>query len=128
MPILDLASATPGRVASLGARPNASLDEPIAVEEKDEEDEDSWALLQEESWGGYQLEACPAYPVASYDEEDDPELLPAKEQDYEKFELDEPEAIALNSIKELDDTADAGHAIQLQLAAHAAFGKAEGKA
>ena len=51
MPILDLASATPGRVASLRASPNASLDEPVAAEEKDEEDEDSWAL-QEESWGG----------------------------------------------------------------------------
>ena len=63
-----------------------------------------------------------------YDEEDGPELLSAEEQDYEKFELDEPEAIALNSIEELGDAADAGHAIQLQLAAHAAFGKAEGKA
>ena len=36
-------------------------------------------------------------------------------------------AIALNSIEELDDTADAGHAIRLQLAANAAFGKAKGK-
>ena len=56
-----------------------------------------------------------------------PELLPAEEQEYEELELDEPETIALNSIEELDDTADAGHAIQLQLAAHAAVGKAKGR-
>ena len=94
------------------------------MEEGDEEDEDSW---WEDSWEGYQLEA---YPAASYDDDDDdddPELVPDEDQDYEEYELDEPEAIALNSIEELDDTADAGHAIQLQLAANAAFGKAKGK-
>ena len=82
-----------------------------AVEEGNEDDEDSW---REDSWDGYQLEA---YPAASYDDdEDDPEMLPDEEQGYEDFELEEPEAIALNSIEELDDTADAGHALQLQLA------------
>ena len=93
------------------------------MEEGDEEDEDSW---WEDSWEGYHLEA---YPAASYDDDDDddPELIPHEDQDYEEFGLDEPEAIALNSIEELDDTADAGHAIQLQLAANAAFGKAKGK-
>ena len=80
----------------------------------------------EDSWEGYQLEV---YPAESYndDGDDDPELVPHEDQDYEEHELDEPEAIALNSIEELDDTADAGHAIQLQLAANAAFGKAKGK-
>ena len=36
--------------------------------------------------------------MASYDDEDEPELLPAEGQEYE-------EAIDVNSIKELDDTA-----------------------
>ena len=54
-------------------------------------------------------------------------MPPDEEQEYEEFELDGPEAIALNSIEELDDTADAGHAIQLELAATAAFGKATGE-
>ena len=80
------------------------------MEEGDEEDEDSW---WEDSWEGYQLEA---YPAASYDDDDDdnPELVPHDNQDYEEYELDEP-------------AADAGHAIQLQLAPNAAFGKAKGK-
>ena len=95
----------------------------VAVEEGNEDDEDSW---YDESWEGYPLEA---YPAASYDDdEDDPELLPDEEQDYDGFELDEPQAIALNSIEELDDTADAGHAIQLQLAARAAVGKPRARA
>ena len=110
-------TATPERVAD----PRGNLkDSPVApVEEGNEDDEDSW---REDSWDGYQLEA---YPAASYDDdEDDPEMLPDEEQGYEDFELEEPEAIALNSIEGLDDTADAGHAVQLQLAANAAFGKA----
>ena len=36
-------------------------------------------------------------------------------------------ALALNSIEELNDTAEAGHAVHLQLATYAAFGKAKGK-
>ena len=36
-------------------------------------------------------------------------------------------ALALNSIEELNDTPEAGHAVQLQLATYAAFGKAKGK-
>ena len=39
----------------------------------------------------------------------------------------EPEAIALNCLEELEESSEAGHAVQLQLAAHAAFGKAKGK-
>ena len=94
-----------------------------AVEEGNEDDEDSW---YDESWEGYPLEA---YLAASYDDdEDDPELLPDEEQEYEEFELDERKDIALNFIEELDDTADAGHAIQLQLAARAAFGKPRARA
>ena len=61
-----------------------------------------------------------SYPAA--EEEDDPS--------YEDFELDEDEAlyIALNCLEELDpEEAESGHAIQLQLAANAAFGKAKGR-
>ena len=111
------ASRSNFRYTGKGSRPKGKSKEFTrrtypAVEEGDEEDEDSW---WEDSWEGYQLEA---YPAASYDEDDgdDPELVPHEDQ-----------AIALNSIEELDDTADAGHAIQLQLAANAAFGKAKGK-
>ena len=118
-PILDLLSAKPERVASPRGLRSTSLN----GRQGDEEDEDSWSW-QQESWGSYQLEA---YPAASYDDEGDAELLPAEKQEYEEPEIDEPEAVALNSIEELDDTADAGHAIQLQLAAQAAFGKAKGK-
>ena len=94
-----------------------------AVDDGDEDDADS-SSWQEESWDSCQLEA---FPPGSYDDEDDPELLPFEEQEYKEFELSEPQAIALNSIEELDDTADAGHDIQPQLAAHATFGKAKGK-
>ena len=37
------------------------------------------------------------------------------------------EAIVLNCLEELEESSEAGHAVQLQLAAHAAFGKAKGK-
>ncbi|OLP78184.1 hypothetical protein AK812_SmicGene41668 [Symbiodinium microadriaticum] len=52
-------------------------------------------------------------------EEDDPS--------YEEYELEEEEALALNCLEELDpeEAAESGHAIQLQLAANAAFGKAK---
>ena len=59
-----------------------------------------------------------SYPAA--EEEEDPS--------YEEFELDEDEALALNCLEELDpEEAESGHAIQLQLAANAAFGKAKGR-
>ena len=38
-----------------------------------------------------------------------------------------PEAIALNCLEEVEESSEAGHPVQLQLAAHAAFGKAKGK-
>ena len=62
------------------------------------------------------------YPVASYDNKDDPELLPNEKQEYGEYELDEPEATALNSTEELND-----HAIQSQLAANAASCQGKGK-
>ena len=43
------------------------------------------------------------------------------------YELSESEAIALNCLEELEESSEAGHAVQLQLAAHAAFGKGKGK-
>ena len=48
-------------------------------------------------------------------------------EEYEDYELCESEAIALNCLEELEESSEAGHAVQLQLAAHAAFGKAKGK-
>ena len=45
-------------------------------------------------------------------------------EDYEDYELSESEAIAFNCLEELEESSEAGHAVQLQLAAHAAFGKA----
>ena len=44
-----------------------------------------------------------------------------------RTELSESEAIALNCLEELEESSEARHAVQLQLAAHAAFGKAKGK-
>ena len=41
--------------------------------------------------------------------------------------MSESEAIALNCLEELEESSEAGHAVQLHLAAHAAFGKAKGK-
>ena len=46
-------------------------------------------------------------------------------EEYEDYELSESEAIALNCLEQLGE--EAGHAVQLHLAAHAAFGKAKGK-
>ena len=49
------------------------------------------------------------------------------DEEYEDYELDESEATALNAMEELEDSSEGGHAIQLMLAANAAFGKARGK-
>ena len=48
-------------------------------------------------------------------------------EEYEDYELSESEAIALNRLEELEESSEAGHAVELHLAAHAAFGKAKGK-
>ena len=62
---------------------------------------------------------------------DDDEVEEAPDAEYQYIEdVDEYEAIALNAAADLDETADArqiGEAIQLQLAAFVAFGKAKGK-
>ena len=61
-----------------------------------------------------------AYSYPAGEEDDEPS--------YEDFELDEDEATALNCLEDLDpEEAESGHAIQLQLAANAAFGKARGR-
>ena len=38
-----------------------------------------------------------------------------------------PKQLPCNCLEELEESSEAGHAVQLQLAAHAAFGKAKGK-
>ena len=69
-------------------------------------------------------------PYPAFDEEaapgyhEDPE---GDGEDCEDYELSESEAIAINCLEELEKSSEAGHAVQLHLAAHAAFGKAKGK-
>ena len=73
-----------------------------------------------------------SYPAFGDEIDYEPHSYPAAEEEedpsYEEFELDEDEALALNCLEELDpEEAESGHAIQLQLAANAAFGKAKGR-
>ena len=82
-----------------------------------EEDQDQEEDFNEASYQAFDEEPAPGYPE---DSEGDGE-------DYEDYELSESEAIALNCLQELEESSEAGHAVQLQLAAHAAFGKAKGK-
>ena len=83
-----------------------------------EEDQDQEEDFNEASYQAFDEEPAPGYP-------EDPE---GDGEDYEDYELSESEAIALNCLEELEQSSEAGHAVQLQLAAHAAFGKAKGKA
>ena len=82
-----------------------------------EEDQDQEEDFNEASYQAFDEEPAPGYP-------EDPE---GDGEDYEDYELSESEAIALNCLEELEESSEAGHAVQLQLAAHAAFGKAKGK-
>ena len=86
-------------------------------EEAEEYDDTSYPALADE------IDYEPhSYPAA--EEEVDPSY-----EDFElDFELDQDEALALNCLEELDpEEAESGHAIQLQLAANAAFGKAKSR-
>ena len=67
--------------------------------------------------------------MGGHDDDNDPDQDPDEDLDeeYEDYELDESEATALNAMEELEDSSEGGHAIQLMLAANAAFGKARGK-
>ena len=79
-----------------------------------EEDQDQEEDFNEASYQAFE-EPAPGYP-------EDPE---GDGEDHEDYELSESEAIALNCLEELEESSEAGHAVQLQLAAHAAFGKAK---
>ena len=79
-----------------------------------EEDQDQEEDFNEASYQAFDEETAPGYP-------EDPET------DGEDYEVSESEAIALNCLEELEESSEAGHAVRLQLAAHAAFGKAKGK-
>ena len=72
-----------------------------------------------------------SYPAYGDEEHDDDALddgYPDEDPEFEDYEVDEAEAVALNSLEELDaELPKSGHAIQLQLATYAAFGKAKGK-
>ena len=82
-----------------------------------EEDQDQEEDFNEASYQAFDEEPAPGYP-------EDPE---GDGEEYEDYELSESEAIALNCVEEFEESSEAGHAVQLQLAAHAAFGKAKGK-
>ena len=82
-----------------------------------EEDQDQEEDFNEASYQAFDEEPAPGY-------HEDPE---GDGEDYEDYDLSESEAIALNCLEELEESSEAGHAVQLQLAAHAAFGKAKGK-
>ena len=82
-----------------------------------EEDQDQEEDYNEASYPAFAGEAAPGYH----------EDLEGDGEDYEDYELSESEAIALNCLEELEESSEAGHAVQLQLAAPAAFGKAKGK-
>ncbi|CAE7909825.1 unnamed protein product, partial [Symbiodinium microadriaticum] len=65
-----------------------------------------------------------SYPALGDEIDYEPHSYPAAEEE----EDPEDEALALNCLEELDpEEAESGHAIQLQLAANAAFGKAKGR-
>ena len=81
--------------------------------EEDEDQED----YNEASYQAFEDEAAPGYH----------EDLEGDGEDYKDYELSESEAIALNCLEELEAPSEAGHAVQLHLAAHAAFGKAKGE-
>ena len=82
-----------------------------------EEDQDQEEDYNEASYPALDEEPAPGYP-------ENPE---GDGEEYEDYELSESEAIAINCLEELEESSEAGHAVQLQLAAHAAFGKAKGK-
>ena len=92
---------------------DAWYEEDPIYEEDQEQEED----FHEASYQVFDEDTAPGYP-------EDPE---GDGEDYEDYELWESEAIALNCLEELEESSEAGHAVQLQLAAHAAFGKAKGK-
>ena len=95
-----------------------------AIEEDEEYDEEEYP--EEDSYS-YYPEAYPA--MGGHDDDNDPDQVPDEDLDeeFEDYELDESEATALNAMEELEDSSEGGHAIQLMLAANAAFGKARGK-
>ena len=95
-----------------------------AIEEDEEYDEEEYP--EEDSYSCYP-EAYPA--MGGHDDDNDPDQDPDEDLDeeFEDYELDESEATALNAMEELEDSSEGGHAIQLMLAANAAFGKARGK-
>ena len=92
---------------------DAWYEEDPIYEEDQEQEED----FHEASYQAFDEDTAPGYP-------EDPE---GDGEDYEDYELSESEAIDLNCLEELEESSEAGHAVQLQLAAHAAFGKAKGK-
>ena len=91
---------------------DAWYEEDVYYEDQDQEED-----FNEACYPAFDEEPAPGYP-------EDPE---GDGEEYEDYELSESEAIALNCREKLEESSEAGHAVQLQLTAHAAFGKAKGK-
>ena len=72
-----------------------------------EEDQDQEGDFNEASYQAFDEEPASGYP-------EDPE---GDGEDYEDYELSESEAIALNCLEKLEESSEAGHAVQLRLAA-----------
>ncbi|CAE7888641.1 unnamed protein product [Symbiodinium sp. KB8] len=113
---------TQNKGKSFVKKANIAEDEALAYPEEEGHDDDdnqdaSCPALGDEDGYGYDAYS---YPAAQRKEDED--------ESYEDFELEEDEALALNALEELDpESSESGHAIQLQWAANAAFGKAKGK-
>ena len=96
-----------GKSRGFPRRAYAAFDDEIAKEEDSHEPLDyiPEAYVAEEQWGDEDVE-----------------------EEFEEYEVDDAEAVALNTLELFEDqTPEAGHAIQLSLAAHTAVGKAKGK-
>ena len=110
---------TQNKVKSFVTKAYIAEDDPEEEGHDDDDDNQdaSCPALGDEDGYGYDAYS---YPAAQRKEEED--------ESYEDLELEEDEALALNALEELDpEPSESGHAIQLQWAANAAFGKAKGK-
>ena len=83
-----------------------------------EEDQDQEEDYNEASYQAFEDEAAPGTKKTQKGRQ---------REKVEDYELSESEAIVLNCLEELEESSEAGHAVQLHLAAHAAFGKTKGK-
>ena len=96
----------------------------VSYPEVDEHSSLPWETMEETAETNFDEGDSHAWLGDGFDEEEE-----AQEQEFDYLEGEEKEAIALNAMLDLEEADDrqAGEAIQLQLAAFNAFGKAKGK-